>query len=108
MELELKGKRAIITGASKGIGFAVAKTLVEEGCSVHLVARSADRLSSAVEELSALGAGSVSCSALDLSDSKNIEILLSDFSETDILINNAGAIPGGDLQTIDEERWRTA
>jgi 3-oxoacyl-[acyl-carrier protein] reductase len=75
---------------------------------VHLVARSADRLSSAVEELSALGAGSVSCSALDLSDSKNIEILLSDFSETDILINNAGAIPGGDLQTIDEERWRTA
>jgi hypothetical protein len=50
----------------------------------------------------------VSSSALDLSDSKNIEILLSDFSETDILINNAGAIPGGDLQTIDEERWRTA
>jgi len=108
MELELKGKRAIITGASKGIGFAVAKTLVEEGCSVHLVARSADKLSRAVEELSALGAGSVSSSALDLSDSKNIEILLSDFSETDILINNAGAIPGGDLQTIDEERWRTA
>ena len=108
MELELKGKRAIITGASKGIGFAVAKTLVGEGCSVHLVARSADKLSNAVEELSALGAGSVSCSALDLSDSKNIEILLSDFSETDILINNAGAIPGGDLQTIDEERWRSA
>ena len=44
MELELKGKRAIITGASKGIGFAVAKMLVEEGCSVHLVARSAYRI----------------------------------------------------------------
>ena len=47
MDLHLKGKKAVVTGASKGIGFGVAQVLVREGCSVHLVSRSANDLAAA-------------------------------------------------------------
>ncbi|MDA0830719.1 MAG: short-chain dehydrogenase/reductase [Proteobacteria bacterium] len=108
MDLNLEGKRALVTGASKGIGLAVAKGLLFEGCDVHLVARSEDALKDVSAKLNEVAQGRISYSALDLSKSENILLLLTAAGPIDILVNNAGAIPGGDLQTIDEVRWRDA
>lgn len=108
MDLNLSGKRAIVTGASKGIGLAVAKSLLAEGCAVHLVARSENVLTDLTPQLNETAKGRVTYSALDLSRSENIPHLLHASGQIDILVNNAGAIPGGDLQSIDEQKWREA
>jgi 3-oxoacyl-[acyl-carrier protein] reductase len=108
MELGLRGRTALITGASKGIGFAVAHGLAAEGCNVHLVARHREALDAAAHALRTAHAVTVSVHALDLSRSESIAPLLDASGTPDILVNNAGAIPGGDLQAVDEVRWRTA
>ena len=108
MELGLKGRSALITGASKGIGLAVAHGLAAEGCSVHLVARDSRALESAAQAVRAAHGTMVSVHPLDLSRGEGIPALLDAMGTPDILVNNAGAIPGGDLQSVDEARWRTA
>lgn len=108
MELGLSGRTAIITGASKGIGFGVAAELVKEGVNVHLVARTQETLDAAAAELSKSNSVTVNTHALDLSDSSNIPKLLEVAGTPDILVNNAGAIPGGDLLSVDETTWRQA
>jgi hypothetical protein len=108
MQLGLKNRTAVVTGASKGIGLAVARSLAAEGCSVHLVARDQAALEKAAAGIRTDFQVSAKVSALDLARSENIATLMAASGTPDILINNAGAIPGGDLQTIDEARWRTA
>ena len=108
MNLGLSGKRALVTGASKGIGRAVAQTLAGEGCDLHLVARSAALLAELGAELSATSGRNISWSALDLADSANIERVCAAAGDIDILVNNAGAIPAGTLDAIDEVTWRAA
>lgn len=108
MELGLSGRRAVVTGASKGIGLAVAQVLAEEGCDVHLVARSAGDLGAVSEAIGATASGSITFDALDLSDSRNVDRLCESQSGLDILVNNAGAIPAGTLADVDEQRWREA
>jgi short-subunit dehydrogenase len=108
MELGLNGRTAVVTGASKGIGFAVARGLAVEGCNVHLVARSQATLETAAEKIRAEHRVAVSVHALDLARSESVAGLLEATGTPDILVNNAGAIPGGDLQAVDEARWRAA
>jgi NAD(P)-dependent dehydrogenase (short-subunit alcohol dehydrogenase family) len=108
MELGLRGKKALITGASKGIGRACAEALAEEGCDVVLVARTGADLESARAEIAGKHNVAVRVFALDLSDSRNVDRLAAECPETEILINNAGAIPGGNIDTVDEARWREA
>jgi NAD(P)-dependent dehydrogenase (short-subunit alcohol dehydrogenase family) len=108
MELGLKGRTAVVTGASKGIGLGVARGLAAEGCGVHLVARSQGALEAAAAKIRAENGVQVSIHALDLAVSENVATLLAATGAPDILVNNAGAIPGGDLQAVDEARWRTA
>ena len=108
MDLGLKGRTAVITGASKGIGLAVAQGFAAEGCNVHLVARSQAALETAAATIRAAHKVQVSIHALDLARSENVAALLAATGTPDILVNNAGAIPGGDLQTVDEDRWRAA
>ena len=108
MDLNLSGKTALITGASKGIGAGIARGLAEEGCNVHLVARTATDLEAFAETLRVDTNVNITPHAFDLSNGANVNKLLNAAGLPDILINNAGAIPAGDLLTIDETRWREA
>lgn len=108
MDLNLRGRKALITGASKGIGYATARLLAHEGCDLVLVARTASDLESARQRILAEANVSVVAEARDLSDGKNAVALARKFPEIDILVNNAGAIPGGTVVEIEEERWRAA
>ncbi|HXO03281.1 MAG TPA: SDR family oxidoreductase, partial [Stellaceae bacterium] len=108
VDLGLRGRKALITGASKGIGRACAEVLAEEGCDVALVSRTAADLEAARAAISSKYNIGVRVFALDLSDSKNVDKVAAECSDIDILVNNAGAIPGGNIDAIDEKRWREA
>jgi dissimilatory sulfite reductase (desulfoviridin) alpha/beta subunit len=108
MDLGLAGKSVLITGGSKGIGLAAAKSFAAEGCSVHIVARSAEALASAREEILATRPVDVHCHAVDLRDSAQLLDLARRCEGVDILINNAGDIPGGTIETLDDAAWRHA
>jgi hypothetical protein len=108
MDLDLGGRKALITGASKGIGRATASALAAEGCDLVLVARTAADLAAARDEIRAQHNVAVSVVPVDVSQGDAARGLARDFPEIDILVNNAGAIPGGNLEEIDEARWRQA
>ncbi|MGF1596823.1 MAG: short-chain dehydrogenase/reductase [Acidimicrobiales bacterium] len=108
MDLGLEGKRALITGASRGIGFACAKALAAEGCDVALVARDVPRLKKAVKAIRAESRVGVTSHATDLTVPGRMAALVEVVGDVDILVNNAGAVPGGDLATVDDARWRQA
>ena len=108
MELGLRGRKALVTGASKGIGRACAEALAEEGCDVVLVARTAADLETVRAKITGQHNVAVRCYPLDLSDSRSVDKLAAECTDVDILINNAAAIPGGDIDAVDEARWRQA
>ena len=106
MDLNLGGRKALITGASKGIGRAIAKQLAEEGCDLYLAARTESELQELQDELPTAHGISVEIFALGLSVSANLQILADACDDADILINNAGGIPNGTIEEVDEARWR--
>ena len=108
MDLDLGGRFALVTGASKGIGLATASSLAAEGCPIHLVARTESDLREAAKQLSDRFGVEVSYSAMDLSVSENVSRLHAQLPDVDILVNNAGAIPAGDIFQVEEGDWRTA
>src|SRR3984957_2323211 len=108
MDLGLRGRKALVTGASKGIGRACAEVLAEEGCDIVLVSRTAADLETVRAKIAGEHNVSVRYFAVDLSDSKNVDKLAAECPDTDLLVNNAGAIPGGNIAQIDEARWRQA
>ena len=101
MDLELAGKAALITGASKGIGRAAAEGLAAEGCNLILVLRTAADLAAAKVAITEHSTVQIDTVAADLSQSSTVERLAKDFPAIDILVNNAGAIPGGSLLDVD-------
>ena len=108
MDLGLSGKSALVTGASRGIGFAIAQGLAREGCHVHLAARTPADLENARNAIRAECDVRVGCHALDLSMDDSIARLTERCGTVDILVNNAGGIPAAHLLEIDESRWRKA
>jgi 3-oxoacyl-[acyl-carrier protein] reductase len=108
MDLGLRGRKALVTGASKGIGRACAEVLAEEGCDIVLVSRTAADLEAVRAKIAGEHNVSVRYYALDLSDSKNVDKRTAECADTDLLVNNAGAIPGGNIAQIDEACWRQA
>lgn len=105
MDLELKGKRALITGGSRGIGRAIAETFAEEGCDVALCARNPDPLKEAVRALEAKGV-SVFGDAVDITDEAALKRWVAHASEQlggiDILVSNVGAMAIG----ADKDSWQ--
>lgn len=108
MDLQLTGRRVLITGASKGIGAACAKAFLDEGATVLLAARDAGRLAATAAALSGAGANSVAIWAGDLSQGTERERLFADAGDVDILVNNAGAIPPGGLLDLSMAQWEEA
>ncbi len=108
MDLKLAGKTALITGGSKGIGRAVAERLAEEGCSLHLAARTEADLIVARDALNETYSAQVTIHAADLSNGDRMRQLATETAGIDILVNNAGAIPFGPVDAVDEETWRLA
>ena len=106
MKLDLDGKTAVVTGASMGIGKAVADALAAEGCHLHLVARNRETLQSLADELTARHGVNVTIQPLDLAVTANQDALAEQAIQADILVNNAGNIPSGELDTFTDESWR--
>ena len=108
MDLRLRGKRVLITGASRGIGAAAAEAFAEEGCHLLLAARSGDQLAALAERLRSAHQIDTSACVVDLRKSEDVARLAREAAGIDILVNNAGDIPGGSIDKIDEATWRHA
>jgi NAD(P)-dependent dehydrogenase (short-subunit alcohol dehydrogenase family) len=106
MDLKLRGKRVLITGASQGIGEGLASVFAEEGSDLHLVARSGDKLQAVAERLRKEHGIQVVVQEQDIAAAGAAEAIREAAGRIDILVNNAGAIPGGDLWQVDEAAWR--
>jgi NAD(P)-dependent dehydrogenase (short-subunit alcohol dehydrogenase family) len=108
VNLDLRGRRALVTGASRGIGRAVAEALAEEGCDLELAARTAADLAAASGELAARHRVRVRVHAVDLADPADQRRLVEQAGPVDVLVNNAGAMPHGQLEDVPEDVWRRA
>lgn len=106
MDLGLRGKIALITGGSKGIGLAIAEHLAEEGCDLVLAARSSVDLEKASERIAARHKVKITLHAADLSSDAAMRALAAANPDIDILINNAGAIRDGGIEEVDDATWR--
>ena len=102
-------RRALITGASSGIGKAIARAFAQAGFDVALVARSQDKLAALAEELSATGRQAKSFE-IDLSDLEQVKVqiaqVISQFGPIDVLINSAGMGYTGSLAEMSLARWQ--
>jgi len=106
MDLHLAGRTALITGASKGIGLAVAECFASEGVNLVLAARSKELLDQNAADLKEKWKVKVDTMAMDLASQAERDRLVATFPNIDILINNAGAIPGGTIFEVDDKAWR--
>ncbi len=109
---QLDGKVAIITGGGSGIGKGIAKAFVDEGCTVVIAARNADRLNAAAEELTSdtSSTGSVIAIQTDVTNEEQMVSLfaktMDQFGRLDILVNNSGAFDGGPVEDLTMEQWQ--
>ncbi|MBC9933327.1 SDR family NAD(P)-dependent oxidoreductase [Chitinophaga qingshengii] len=106
MDLQLNGKTAFISGSTQGIGFAIARQLVQEGAEVILHGRTSAKVDTAVQKLYAeFPAAAVSGRAADLSIPEETARLLQQLPAVDILINNAGVFELRDFEQITDDEW---
>jgi 3-oxoacyl-[acyl-carrier protein] reductase len=112
MDLELTGRVALVTAASKGLGRATATQLAAEGARVMISSRGADQLARTAQEIAdATGAQVEHCPA-DVADAADLDRLLRETQErlggVDVLVNNAGGPPPGGFDALDDAMWQQA
>jgi len=101
VDLQLKGKKAIVTGGSAGIGLAVARLLSEEGVEVAIPRRSQKKLDQAIASLN----GTVRGVETDLGTPEGVQDLIGQVPETDILVNNLGIYESKNFVDITDDDW---
>jgi NAD(P)-dependent dehydrogenase (short-subunit alcohol dehydrogenase family) len=107
MDLQLRGKRALVTGSTAGIGLAAATGLFKEGAAVVVNGRTKERVEQAVAGLKAIGgAGEVSGIAADLSTAEGVADLVRRLPEVDILVNNLGIYEAVGFFDASDDQWR--
>jgi 3-oxoacyl-[acyl-carrier protein] reductase len=108
MDLGIKGKKAIVCAASKGLGKGCAAALAREGAQVTICARGADALNATAEELRKATGAKITTVVCDVTSEAGRKQLLAASPDPDILITNAGGPPPGDFQNFTLEDWRKA
>ncbi|MFT7220961.1 MAG: 3-oxoacyl-[acyl-carrier protein] reductase [Candidatus Azotimanducaceae bacterium] len=110
MKIDMKGRVALITGGSKGIGFAIARKFAESGARVSLLARDEDNLAVARQAITEEVGGQAHTVACDVSQLSGVELgfqsTLDHFGQVDILINNAGFASAGAFESITDDQWQ--
>ena len=110
MDLGITGKVALLTGASRGIGYACAEALAAEGVRVAICARGQDEIEAAEREISAKTGGEVEAFVANVSRAEDIDRLLSEvatrFGTIDILLANNGGPPRGGFDVLSDEAWQ--
>jgi NAD(P)-dependent dehydrogenase (short-subunit alcohol dehydrogenase family) len=101
MELQIRGKRALVTGSTAGIGFAIARALAREGAQVIVNGRTQERVDATVREI---GAGARGIAA-DRGTARGAARLLAELPEVDVLVNNVGIFEAKPFTEIPDEDW---
>jgi 3-oxoacyl-[acyl-carrier protein] reductase len=112
MDLKLKDKCALVTGSSRGLGYATALQLAREGCKVAINGRDEGKVKAAAEKIVNETGTQAYCLVGDVGDASKAEALIKSTVEAlgglDILITNAGGPPAGSFETFDEAAWQQA
>jgi len=112
MNLKLSGKKALVTGSSRGLGFATALNLAREGCLVGINGRDIESLSIAASSISVETGSQIITLAGDLTDPDYPAILVDQFAKAsdgiDILVTNTGGPPAGRFENFDDHAWQEA
>jgi NAD(P)-dependent dehydrogenase (short-subunit alcohol dehydrogenase family) len=107
MDLQLVGKRAVVTGSTAGIGFAIAEALAKEGCFVVVNGRTDERVSEAIKKLQAsMSRGKFEGIAADVGTAEGTGKLTRLFPDADILVNNAGIFEPKTFDQITDDDWK--
>jgi NAD(P)-dependent dehydrogenase (short-subunit alcohol dehydrogenase family) len=106
MDLQLKNKKALVTGSTAGIGYSIAKSLAFEGAEVYINGRTTQRVDAAIKKLKdETGSQNIKGFAVDFADGKQVENLIGQLPEVDILVNNVGIFEPKAFKEIPDEDW---
>jgi 3-oxoacyl-[acyl-carrier protein] reductase len=105
MDLNIAGRKAIVSASSKGLGKACAQALANEGVDVWICARTSETLQTTADEINAAGGGTATAITADITTESGRLALLDACPAPDILINNAGGPPPGDFRDWGQQDW---
>ncbi|MEH7110144.1 MULTISPECIES: SDR family oxidoreductase [Bacillaceae] len=112
MDLNLKGKTALVAASSQGLGFAIAEQLVREGANVMISGREEDKLLKKVKELEAIGPGKAAFQTANITKVEDLKQLVTKtverFGSIQLLVNNAGGPPAGSFEDLNDEAWQAS